>query len=77
MFPALADSDEEVLGFRPLPPLKTLFTLSRTVSRDWLELSDSELLVELLSELEVSSHAAARPGVDSASTMCCGVDSYM
>jgi hypothetical protein len=42
------------------------------------ELSESELSDELESELdEESSQPAAGPGVDSASTMCCGVDSYM
>lgn len=77
LFGVPADADDDVLYFRPLLFLSALFILWRTVSRDWLEPSESELLDELLSELEVSSHPAAGPGVDSASTMCCGVDSYI
>lgn len=46
------------------------------VSRECSESDESELLDELLSELDESSQLATGPGVASSSMMCCGVDSY-
>lgn len=75
--PVSAVSAESVDDLRLRPPRSTFFILRRIVSLDRLEESESEPEDELSSELDESSQAAAGPGIDSASTMCCGVDSYM
>ena len=75
--PASFVSKDATLDFLRRPLRMTRRTRFDTVSRERLESSESESDDELESELEESSQAAAGPGVDSSSMMCCGVDSYM
>lgn len=75
--PASLVSTEATLDFLRRPLRITRRTRLETVSRERLESSESESDDELESELEDSSQAAAGPGDDSSSMICCGVDSYM